>query len=358
MKTLLKPLLTALALAALTLAAQAQPDVSDRPPAPPAPPAPSALPPELPVQVAEQVRIAVDAAFAGQILSREKVVKGAPYCAQAVHETVQPLMDGNRIVHQQTSLLCRDAEGRTRQEIERQGRKWIYLRDPVGGDNWLLDPQRKTARYLGRRVDESARREETARQRDYAERMREYARQMKEWTRVHGERLRNTMGAAPVEPPQPPAPPQPPMAPRAVVIAPVDGGHDLRVVQVESPDATAMPVPIPAAVGLRAERAASLERSRPEALPPREVEGLKLTGQRFTSTIEAGKVGNEKPIVLTREVWTSPELQITVSSQDRDPRSGEQNYQLRQIRRGEPDAALMKVPADFKKSGEPTPKKG
>ena len=83
------------------------------------------------------------------------------------------------------------------------------------------------------------------------------------------------------------------------------------------------------------------------ALVAREVDGLKLNGERTTWTIEAGKIGNEKPIVISREVWRSPELMLTVSSRDADPRQGEQNYRLEKIRRGEPDPALMKPPADF-----------
>jgi hypothetical protein len=70
-------------------------------------------------------------------------------------------------------------------------------------------------------------------------------------------------------------------------------------------------------------------------------------GERTTWTIEAGKLGNEKPIVITRDVWTSPDLMLTVQSRDFDPRSGEQSYRLLNLKRGEPDAALMKVPADF-----------
>ena len=83
------------------------------------------------------------------------------------------------------------------------------------------------------------------------------------------------------------------------------------------------------------------------ALPAKEIDGLKLTGERTTWTIAAGKIGNEKPIVISREVWRSPDLMLTVTSRDADPRSGEQNYRLEKIRRGEPDAALMKPPADY-----------
>ena len=80
--------------------------------------------------------------------AQERVVKGAPYCADALHESVQPLADGNRIVQRQVTRLCRDGEGRTRQEVDYDGRKRVYLRDPVAREAWMLDPERKTARLL------------------------------------------------------------------------------------------------------------------------------------------------------------------------------------------------------------------
>ena len=58
-------------------------------------------------------------------------------------------------------------------------------------------------------------------------------------------------------------------------------------------------------------------------------------------------MGNEKPIVITRDVWTSPELLLTVQSREFDSRSGETTYRLGKLRRGEPDPALMKMPADY-----------
>ena len=70
----------------------------------------------------------------------------------------------------------------------------------------------------------------------------------------------------------------------------------------------------------------------------------------------AGKVGNEKPIQITREVWTAPDCTVTLLSRDIDPRSGELNYRLKNFKRGEPDAALMRVPADYSKGGRATPR--
>ncbi|ANH69791.1 hypothetical protein [Mitsuaria sp. 7] len=369
----MKTSLTTLALALAALAVQAQPAAHASPdpgaqPAPPAPPAmPAVVPPVPPTPpVHDAVDLIAESGVAMHILSAERLVKGAPYCAQAVHETVQPLADGNRIVHQQTSQLCRDGEGRTRQEVERQGRKMVYLRDAVSGENWLLDPERKTARYLGGgRADADAQREYGERMReyqdkmrDYNDKMREYGRKMRDWAREnfgHGETAQRA------EAPKPPAPPAAPAAVRIatpVVISPGEGGQQTRVIRVETPLGPLAPMPpLPAAVAMRIEPLILTGQDEQlNNLPPKEIDGLKVTGGRATRTIPAGKIGNEKPIVISREVWTSSDLKVTVSVQTKDPRSGEQNYQLRNIRRAEPEAALMRVPADFAKTGLPKPR--
>src|SRR3989442_943716 len=45
-----------------------------------------------------------------------KVVKNAPYSAEAVTEMTQRLADGNRIVNKNTANMYRDSEGRTRRD--------------------------------------------------------------------------------------------------------------------------------------------------------------------------------------------------------------------------------------------------
>jgi hypothetical protein len=60
--------------------------------------------------VAPEIELELDEAsvdFAQGELGGERVVKGAPYCADAVHESIQTLADGNRIVRQQQTRLCR-----------------------------------------------------------------------------------------------------------------------------------------------------------------------------------------------------------------------------------------------------------
>src|SRR6185436_12512012 len=90
-------------------------------------------------------------------------------------------------------------------------------------------------------------------------------------------------------------------------------------------------------------------------LGSKDVEGQRAGGERSTWTIEAGKIGNEKPIIISREVWRSPDLLLTLSATDFDPRSGETRYRLVNLKRGEPDPALMQVPADFARRGGSAP---
>src|ERR1035437_8403455 len=54
--------------------------------------------------------------FADSVRSSEKTVKGEPFSAEAISETVQMLADGNKIVRRTTTRLYRDSEGRYRRE--------------------------------------------------------------------------------------------------------------------------------------------------------------------------------------------------------------------------------------------------
>jgi len=80
-----------------------------------------------------------------------------------------------------------------------------------------------------------------------------------------------------------------------------------------------------------------------------------VTGERTTRTIAAGQIGNEKPITIVTEVWTSPELKTVVMSKRSDPRTGEQAFRLTNIVRAEPDASMFTVPGDFRIVDGPRP---
>lgn len=61
----------------------------------------------------------------------------------------------------------------------------------------------------------------------------------------------------------------------------------------------------------------------------------------MTQTIPAGKIGNEKPIIITDERWYSPDLQVDVLVKHSDLRTGDIVYQLSNISRDEPDSSLF-----------------
>ena len=86
------------------------------------------------------------------------------------------------------------------------------------------------------------------------------------------------------------------------------------------------------------------------------INGVNAEGTRYTRTIPAGAVGNDKPIVITNEQWYSSDLQTVVMSKRSDPRMGETVFQLTNVQRTEPDPSLFQVPADFAvKEGGPRP---
>src|SRR5947209_2852004 len=85
-----------------------------------------------------------------------------------------------------------------------------------------------------------------------------------------------------------------------------------------------------------------------ETLPAQVIEGLSCEGERITRTIPAGAIGNEKPLEIVSETWTSPELHVVVIRKRNDPRTGETLYRLTDIKRGEPDPALFQVPSNYK----------
>src|SRR5215475_12030497 len=84
-----------------------------------------------------------------------------------------------------------------------------------------------------------------------------------------------------------------------------------------------------------------------ESLGTQTINGVAAEGTRYTRTIPAGGIGNDKPISIVREVWYSPDLQMVVQSKHSDPRSGDSTYSLTNIQRAEPAATLFAVPADY-----------
>ncbi|MGH9237506.1 MAG: hypothetical protein ACRD3G_05650 [Vicinamibacterales bacterium] len=84
-----------------------------------------------------------------------------------------------------------------------------------------------------------------------------------------------------------------------------------------------------------------------EPLGTRQIEGVKATGRRSTTTIPAGRIGNDRAIQIVEEQWESPELNMVISSRFSDPRTGVVEYRLTNINRSEPRADLFAVPSDY-----------
>lgn len=84
-----------------------------------------------------------------------------------------------------------------------------------------------------------------------------------------------------------------------------------------------------------------------EDLGTKNIEGVEAVGRRTTRTIPAGQEGNDQPITITHESWTSPELRVTIQENDDDPRSGTTTMELTDIDRNEPDPRLFQAPEGY-----------
>jgi len=84
-----------------------------------------------------------------------KIVKGSPYSAESVTESVQLLADGNRITRTSQASIYRDSEGRTRRDqtlnhigpwaTADEAPQTIFINDPVAGANYVLNVRNRTA---------------------------------------------------------------------------------------------------------------------------------------------------------------------------------------------------------------------
>jgi hypothetical protein len=86
------------------------------------------------------------------------------------------------------------------------------------------------------------------------------------------------------------------------------------------------------------------------------IDGISVVGTRETITVASGVVGNSQPLVITREFWYSPDLQVNLAITRKDPRDGQQVIRVSNVSRAEPDPALFKVPAGFTVQNTPRPK--
>jgi len=84
-----------------------------------------------------------------------------------------------------------------------------------------------------------------------------------------------------------------------------------------------------------------------QSLGTQMIGGIAAEGTRTVRTIPAGQIGNAKPIEISVERWYSSDLQMNVMIKRSDPRGVTTVYQLSNVVRSEPDAALFQVPSDY-----------
>jgi hypothetical protein len=249
------------------------------------------------------------------VMLEASILKGAPYAAETVNDSIQVLADGNRITRHVTGRVYRDSDGRTRREEDATspggigpdrpvviGGPSISISDPVSGVSYTLDPVNHVA-----------------------------------WKTLTGVRVKILQDAL-----------------QAKVQA-SGQGESASGWKVEGPGEGAA-----GRIELRRSGANTSETHGTEKLGPQLIEGVTATGNRNTTTIAAGAVGNDQPITIVSEEWRSSDLGVLVLTSHKDPRSGESSYRLLNIVRGDPDPSLFQVPADYtiKESGvrrlEPT----
>jgi uncharacterized protein YecT (DUF1311 family) len=97
--------------------------------------------------------------------------------------------------------------------------------------------------------------------------------------------------------------------------------------------------------GLSADGNSTLTR---EDLGWKKIGELDAQGARETKLYRAGSLGNDKPLVVTREYWYSPRLQIILQMTKKDPRSGTQTSEVTEMKLGEPGAEWFAVPIGYR----------
>jgi hypothetical protein len=221
-------------------------------------------------------------------------VKGAPYRADQITESTQTLGDGTRIHNERRVTMYRDSQGRVRRETPEQ----ISIWDPNSGVGYTLDTKSMTAGKMQVSVSVNSGNSGPI-----------------------GITFRAQTGTAGSG-----------MA--------AGGGEDIRVFTK-----TVMDGMNTNAITLNGKT--TTVNANKESLGTQMIEGVSAQGDRQTSTIEAGAIGNDRPIQIVSERWYSPDLQMEVMTRHSDPRMGEEITRLINISRAEPDRSLFEVPAGY-----------
>jgi hypothetical protein len=268
-----------------------------------------------------------------RVAVESRVTPGAPYAADSVTESVQVLSDGNRIARKTATRIYRDSEGRTRREqLSSTGEvQSVSISDPVAGSMYVLNPADRTAQRNGVFMASFG-----ARGRGSVTGVRTEGGAVVSAPDESGEAARRREVEA-----------------QAVAVAAAGGGAGRgggRGSGSGSPQAGAVVYPADAVSLPRTVAPSGYVgggTANTEDLGTQVIEGVVATGKRTTTTIPAGAIGNEQPILIVSEQWSSPDLKVIVMTKHSDPRTGETTYRLMNIVQTEPARSLFEVPADY-----------
>ncbi|HUK16649.1 MAG TPA: hypothetical protein VLW65_09560 [Bryobacteraceae bacterium] len=212
-------------------------------------------------------------------------VMGAPFSGTEVSESAQTLADGTKIHNEHQTQVYRDGAGRTRREMGNT----IVIMDPVAKVRYSIDTEHKTA-------------------------------------------IAMPMNFVKIQ-----------AGGRGGI-----GGNDQFVTySVSQGYAATSGVFVKDGQDMQVKVIKKEARANTEDLGPQAMEGVVAQGTRTTRTIEAGEIGNDRPINITSERWYSEQLQTIMMTRQNDPRSGENIFKLTNVKLGEPDAGLFQVPAGY-----------
>ena len=242
-------------------------------------------------------------------------VKGAPYSGEEVVETTQVLADGTRIHQENKTTVYRDSEGRTRRENPNS----ITISDPVANVTYVLSTKNMTGSKLA----------------------------MAGGTFTMARTNTVTSSSGPTS--------------FTFTTTTGDNPSETRIFvnggQIDAASADEVKIRTQAkisaeasatSVAMLSEKTRKMAAVNPgEPLGKQMIEGVQAEGTRHILTIQAGEIGNDRPIQVTNESWYSPDLKLTVMTKRSDPRTGEEAFHLTNINRTEPAPYLFQVPAGY-----------
>ncbi len=240
-------------------------------------------------------------------LVHTQAAPGQPYTAEFKTTQVQMLANGTTVTRETKQVMARDSQGRTMTATthipatpDQPQVTFVRVNDEVDHlqSNW--NSQTKQARVIKIPAD---------RPRGTC------------WSTASSD---STMRIGPIPPP-PPAP------------APQSGGGGIGSGGIAGAVLSTTPP------------ASNPARIRPvrEDLGIDTIMGVEVHGYRTTRTTPVGRIGNDRPLVSTLEIWTAPSLEITIRQISDDPRTGKTTRELVSLDQSEPDPSVFQPPADY-----------